>query len=86
MQAEKRSAARLRKFVSPRLLPQLGATVNRFRRALRFSLVLLGFALAMVSLAQPRWGYSYEEIKRKGLDLIVAVDTSRSMLANDVPP
>lgn len=86
VQAEKRSAARLRDFVSPRLLPQLGATVNRFRRALRFGLVLLGLALAVVSLAQPRWGYRYEEIKRKGLDLIVAVDTSRSMLANDVPP
>ena len=84
--AERRSTARLRAFVSPRLLPQLGATVNRFRRALRFALLLLGLALAVVSLAQPRWGYSYEEVKRKGLDLILAVDTSRSMLANDVPP
>lgn len=86
VRAEQRSAARLRDFVSPRLLPQLGATVNRFRRALRFALLLLGFALAILSLAQPRWGYSYEEVKRKGLDLILAVDTSRSMLANDVPP
>jgi Ca-activated chloride channel family protein len=84
--AERRGAARLGAFVSPRLLPQLGATVNRFRRVLRFGLLLLGIALAIVSLAQPRFGYTYEEVKRKGLDLIIAVDTSRSMLANDVPP
>jgi Ca-activated chloride channel family protein len=84
--AQQRSAALLREFVSPRLLPQLGATVNRFRRTLRFSLLLLGVALAIVSLAKPRWGFTYEEVKRKGLDLIFAVDTSRSMLANDVPP
>lgn len=86
IRAERRSAARLREFVSPRLLPQLGATVNRFRRALRFGLLLLGIALAIASLAQPRLGYSYNEVQRKGLDLIIAVDTSRSMLANDVPP
>lgn len=84
--AEHRSAARLSQFVAPRLLPQLGATVNRFRRVLRFAFALLGIALAIVTLAQPRFGYTYEEVKRKGLDLIVAIDTSRSMLANDVPP
>ncbi|MDQ6624876.1 MAG: VWA domain-containing protein, partial [Verrucomicrobiota bacterium] len=72
--------------VSPRLLPQLGAMVNRFRRNLRFALLVAGLGLALVALAQPRWGYTYEEVKRKGLDLIIAVDTSRSMLANDVPP
>ena len=84
--AERRSAARLQQFVSPRLLAQLGATVSRVRRAVRFGLLLLGVALVTVSLAKPRWGYTYEEIKRKGLDLLIAVDTSRSMLANDVPP
>lgn len=84
--AERRGAVRLRAFVSPRLLPQLGATVNRFRRTLRFALLLLGLALAITALAKPRWGYTYEDVKRRGLDLLVAVDTSRSMLANDLPP
>ncbi len=84
--AEQRSAARLRSFAAPRLLAQLGATASPFRRRLRFALLLLGVGLALVSLAKPRRGHTYEDIKRKGLDLIVAVDTSRSMLANDVPP
>src|SRR5581483_4745221 len=38
------------------------------------------------ALAQPRWGYIFEETKRKGLDLLIAIDTSRSMLSNDVQP
>jgi Ca-activated chloride channel family protein len=84
--AERRAVARLRKFVSPKLLPQLSATVNRSRRVLRFGFVLLGLALAIVSLARPQVGYIYQDVKRKGLDLIFAVDTSRSMLSNDVQP
>src|SRR5436853_5923564 len=84
--AEQRGVARLRQFVSLRLLLQLAATVNRARRVLRFGLLMLGLALAIISLARPQWGYVYEEVKRKGLDLLFAVDTSRSMLSNDVPP
>ena len=86
MRAEARGAKRLREFVSARLLPQLAGTVNRPRRMIRFGLQLLGLALAIISLAQPRWGYTFEDVKRKGLDLLVAVDTSRSMLSNDVQP
>ena len=84
--AERRARLRLREFVSERLLPQLAQTVDRRRRKFCFALVLLGFALALTALAKPRWGYIYEDVKRKGLDLIFAVDTSRSMLSNDVPP
>ncbi|HEX4653304.1 MAG TPA: VWA domain-containing protein [Candidatus Udaeobacter sp.] len=86
VRAENRGLRRLQQFVSARLLPQLAGTVNRPRRILRFGLQLLGLALALVSLAQPRWGYTFEDVKRKGLDLLIAVDTSRSMLSNDVQP
>jgi Ca-activated chloride channel family protein len=84
--AERRAALRLREFVSERLLPDLARTVDHRRRSLRFALVLLGLALTITALAQPRWGYTYEDAKRKGLDLILAADTSRSMLSNDVLP
>src|SRR6476659_4485648 len=84
--SEHRGLKRLQLFVSARLLPQLAGTVNRRRRIIRFGLLLVGLALAIVSLAQPRWGYTFEDVKRKGLDLLVAVDTSRSMLSNDVQP
>jgi Ca-activated chloride channel family protein len=86
VRAERRARLRLRDFVSERLLPDLARTVNHTRRNIRFGLVLAGLALAITALAQPRWGYTYEDVKRKGLDLIFAADTSRSMLSNDVPP
>ena len=86
VRAERGALRRLQEFVSARLLPQLAGTVNRPRRIIRFGLQLLGLALAIVSLAQPRWGYTFEDVKRKGLDLLIAVDTSRSMLSNDVQP
>ena len=84
--SERRAIARLREFVSPKLLPQLSATVNRTRRLVRFVFLMVGLALAIVALARPQWGYVYEDVKRKGLDLLFAVDTSRSMLSNDVQP
>ena len=86
VRAEHRGLRRLQEFVSARLLPQLAGTVNRPRRIIRFGLQLLGLSLALVSLAQPRWGYTFQDVKRKGLDLLIAVDTSRSMLSNDVQP
>jgi Ca-activated chloride channel family protein len=86
IRAEHRGLRRLQEFVSARLLPQLAGTVNRPRRVIRFGLQLAGLSLALVSLAQPRWGYTFQDVKRKGLDLLIAVDTSRSMLSNDVQP
>lgn len=84
--AEQRGAEKLQLFVAARLLPDLAGTVNRARRIFRFVLLLLVLALILVSLARPRWGYAYDEVKRKGLDLLLAVDVSRSMLSNDVQP
>jgi Ca-activated chloride channel family protein len=86
MRAERRGYRRLQEFVSARLLPQLAGTVNRPRRIIKFALLLLGLSLAVFSLAQPRWGYTFQDVKHKGLDLLIAVDTSRSMLSNDVQP
>ena len=72
------------------LSPPTAAATGRNRQsvggAYPFRFAFLALALAIVSLAQPRWGYTYEDVKRKGLDLIVAIDTSRSMLSNDVAP
>src|SRR5438132_4496775 len=86
IRAERLGLRRLQEFVSARLLPQLAGTVNRPRRVVRFALQLLGLSFGLLSLTQPRWGYTYEDVKRKGIDRLFAVDTSRSMLSNDVQP
>ena len=61
-------------------------TVARGRRLAKRALVLLGTACAFVALARPRWGYRWEAERRTGIDLMFAVDTSKSMLAKDLTP
>ncbi|MCK6520034.1 VWA domain-containing protein [Myxococcota bacterium] len=56
------------------------------RRAWRATLTLLGLALACVAAAQPRWGFTTIERKLRGVEIIVALDVSNSMRAEDVKP
>jgi len=81
-----RSRALVGKIVAPRLRESLAGSVSRFRRSLRAGLVLAAMAAAILAMAQPRYGFIEREIKQKGRDIIVAVDTSRSMLATDISP
>lgn len=83
---EGRRARLVRKLVALRLEGRLAGNVSVGKRRVRFLLLLLGLACVIVSLAQPRWGYTWLERKTHGLDVIIALDTSRSMLANDLPP
>ena len=76
----------LTQFVSPRLLDSLTAGVSKQRQKIRLVLFAVAIALLLFSLARPRWGFSLEEAKQRGLDIVVAIDTSKSMLADDVQP
>ena len=76
----------LTKFVSPRLLDSLTTGVSKPRQKIRLVLFAVAIALLLFSLARPRWGFSLEEAKQRGLDIVVAIDTSKSMLADDVQP
>jgi len=69
-------------FNSP-LLARLLASVSPKRRWLKRVLVALGMALVILALARPQWGHSEIELERTGVDLIIALDVSRSMLAAD---
>lgn len=65
-----------------RLAPQW--PMDRARRRVLLWMAALG--LLVVALARPQWGSRWEEVKRRGLDIVVALDTSRSMLAQDLKP
>ncbi len=82
----RRGQALVAKIVALRLRDQLSCSVSPLRRILRASLLLASIALAIVALAQPRYGFLEKETKQKGRDVIVAIDTSRSMLATDIAP
>ena len=73
-------------FVQARLLPTLTAGLSPACQKFRLALLLAALAGVLAALAGPRWGFSWEEARQRGLDIVVAVDTSRSMLARDVPP
>ncbi len=84
--SHRRGRALVSKIVAPRLRDVLAGTVSPLRRVLRGSLLLLALLFAVLALAQPRYGFIEKETKQKGRDVIVAIDTSRSMLATDVSP
>jgi Ca-activated chloride channel family protein len=73
-------------FIQARLLPGLIAGVSARRQKIRAALVIGAVACFIVALARPQWGYFQEEVPQRGLDIIVAIDTSKSMLANDISP
>ena len=73
-------------FVSARLLSVLKVGVSPARQKLRLVLVVIAVAFLILALARPQWGFSLEEAKQQGLDIVVAIDTSKSMLAEDVAP
>jgi len=78
--------AALARFVSPRLFAKLTATVSARRRRLKQGLFIVGVACLFVALARPQIGFHWQEVHRKGIELLVAVDTSKSMLTEDTKP
>jgi Ca-activated chloride channel family protein len=56
------------------------------RRAWAITLVLLGVAACVFAAAQPRWGFTWRDIESRGVEIVVALDLSRSMDAQDVDP
>jgi Ca-activated chloride channel family protein len=64
------------------LLSALPFRQNRQRTLLR----LLAAGLLIVALARPQWGFHWEEVKQRGLNILVLLDTSKSMLAEDIKP
>jgi Ca-activated chloride channel homolog len=73
-------------FVHARLLSSLTAGVSPAREKVRLALLVAAVAGILWALARPQWGFAWEEATQKGLDIMVAIDTSRSMLARDVLP
>lgn len=84
-----RSARRLRlleRFAEPPLLSRIAPSASRLRPMARVLLSLAALGAIAIGLLDPRWGFQYEEVQRRGLDCFFVVDVSRSMLAEDVSP
>ncbi|MDH5459196.1 MAG: VWA domain-containing protein, partial [Nitrospinota bacterium] len=84
--AERKRKALSAQFAEASLLSRLVSpgVVEQRRRKFRF--LIWGLAFLMIALAQPRWGFQWEDLKQRGVDIIVALDVSNSMRATDIKP
>jgi Ca-activated chloride channel family protein len=76
----------LRSYGDPALLEQLMPAVSKHRPDVKFGVMMLAVALFAVLLARPQFGSKLETVKRQGVEVIIALDVSNSMLAEDVQP
>lgn len=81
-----RRTAALRRIGDAALLERLGLAAGRRERGLRLILWFIGVALLIMSLARPQWGSDIEIVEQRGVQVMVALDISRSMLAQDLKP
>ena len=65
-----------------RIIPQL----SKHKHTIKFSVLMLALSFLIVGLANPQWGMKKEKVKRKSSDIFIALDISKSMLAEDVRP
>jgi Ca-activated chloride channel family protein len=76
----------LKQFGNPDLLAQLMPNVSVFRPQVKFYLQLTAIVLLIIVLAQPQFGTKTENIKRQGIEVMIALDVSNSMMAQDIQP
>ncbi|HHD57070.1 MAG TPA: VWA domain-containing protein [Desulfobulbaceae bacterium] len=74
------------RFASEKMWRQLTVNVSKIRRRLKTMLVLAAVFGCFVALARPQYGEQWIDVKQKGIDILIGLDTSRSMLAPDVRP
>ncbi len=82
----KRSTRGLAAFVAPGLQRKLFPRQQVQRQLWQIGLAGTGLMLILVAVARPKWGEREETVYKRARDLVIAVDVSRSMLANDVHP
>jgi Ca-activated chloride channel homolog len=75
-----------REFGDLDLMKKLSPEKSVFKPALKIIIVLLGLTFLIIALVNPKMGTKVEKVKRQGIDIVFAVDVSKSMLAEDVAP
>lgn len=76
----------LERFAEEGLLTELLKEVHLKRKGFKMVVLIVGVSLILFSLLRPQWGFHWQEVKRKGVDIVIALDTSKSMLTQDVKP
>ena len=74
------------KFSDLNLLQKIAPNSSTFKSSLKLAMLLLGITFLVISLTNPKMGTKLKTIKREGVDVVFALDVSKSMLAEDIAP
>ena len=74
------------RFAQPSLMEKLSPNQSKFKPAFKLLLLTLGISLLILGLVNPKIGTQLETVKREGVDIVFAIDVSKSMLAEDIAP
>ncbi|MCM8812482.1 MAG: VWA domain-containing protein [Candidatus Omnitrophica bacterium] len=77
---------RMERFGPPHLQASFAAMSHPQLRSVKRVLLFLGVLCAMLAALRPQWGFYWQEVRHRGVDILVAVDVSRSMLTRDILP
>jgi len=75
-----------KRFGERRLINQLTVDLSRYKHITKFVFIALAFSFLIVGLMNPQIGSKMEKVKRQGVDVVIAIDVSKSMMAEDVKP
>ena len=84
--AQRQRKKALRRYGSPELLGDLMPEVSNHRPAVKFWITFVALCFMVLLLARPQFGTKMETVKRQGIETVIALDISNSMLAEDVAP
>jgi Ca-activated chloride channel homolog len=73
-------------FAHVETLARINSSVSVGRQILKAAMLVAGFAFVVIALMQPKWNPKPMDIKRTGRDVVILLDTSRSMLGEDLRP
>ena len=76
----------LERFAGVKVIERLIETTSRRKQIAKMAGLGAAIAFIILALARPQWGAHSRPIEKKGVDVMIAIDTSRSMLARDIPP
>ncbi|HCE56280.1 MAG TPA: hypothetical protein DER09_00430 [Prolixibacteraceae bacterium] len=76
----------LKRFGNLEMVNQLMPFASRFRPVLKFSILMLALAFIIAGVARPQFGSKLKKVKREGIEIVIALDVSNSMMAEDIKP
>jgi Ca-activated chloride channel family protein len=86
LHSDRQNRKRLERLAASRLLPSLADTPPRMQAIVKRILFLGALSAILIALARPQAGFTEQEFTQRGRDIMIAIDTSKSMLSTDIEP